>query len=67
MGWFSKLFGQQSKIRFKGKTADGRTFTGTTEVEFLGLSEEELTEKVKNACIVEYGYDIVEFEIVAMT
>ncbi len=65
MGILTKLFGNSGKIRFKGKTDNGKKFSGNMEIETIGYSKEEIEEKLKNILYVEKGWHVQQIKITA--
>ena len=55
MGWFTRTFGNVGTVRFEGMSIDGRSFTGKTQIESLGLTKEEIEEELKQMMYVEKG------------
>lgn len=65
MGILTKLFGYEGKIRFEGKTVDGREFEGSMHIESIGLTQSEIEDKLKNIFYVEKGIRAAELRIIA--
>lgn len=65
MGLLAKLFGKSGKIRFEGKTEDGKKFSGKMTIQTIGYSKEEIEEKLKNILYVEKGWHVQQIEITA--
>jgi len=55
MGFFTRLFGQECKVRFEGTLYDGRVFTGKCRIETFNINNDELEQNLKNLIFVETG------------
>jgi hypothetical protein len=63
MGLLTKLLGQKLRIRFEGVTETGETFSGKTRVNVIGVTKEEIENKLKEYVYVETGKRIREVKI----
>ncbi len=64
MGWLTRLFGNIGTVRFEGVSIDGRSFTGKVQIEVVGISIDELEDKLKNILYVEKGIKSSKLKIV---
>jgi hypothetical protein len=65
MGWFTKLFGQEGKIRFEGECYDGEKFTGKTSIQCWGIDKAELERRLIEIMYVETGKRVKAINVTA--
>lgn len=55
MGWLTRLFGYEGRVRFEGEAQDGRKFTGKSSIEVIGMSRTEVERRIARLVEVEEG------------
>ena len=64
MGFFARLLGNEGRVRFSFECFDGRTGTGKCSISTIGVSKEEIEEKLKEAVFVEHGVRVKTLTII---
>ena len=67
MSILMELFGRKIKIRIEATFESGDEFSGVAEVAVLGVTQEEIKQKLKDALHVEFGERVKELKIIAST
>ncbi len=67
MGLLLRLFGQSLRIRFEAIIEDGRKLSGKTSIEVIGMTKEDVEEKMKEIVYIETGQRVKKLIITAAT
>jgi len=63
MGFLTRWFGQEGKVRYEFETEDGQVWIAKTYVEAFNVSDERLKEELKRIVFVETGHRVKRIKI----